>query len=80
MKKHLEGRVVATKMQKTIRVRVERRFLHRIYKKTIMRSKVYLVHDEKSEAGLGDLVEICETRPYSKLKRWRLLHILEKAR
>lgn len=80
MKKLLQGRVVFDKMQKTLRVQVERRFLHPIYKKTVRRTKDYLVHDEKGEAKMGDLVEITETRPLSKLKRWRLFKILEKAR
>lgn len=80
MKKLLQGRVVSNKMQKTIRVQVERRFLHPIYKKTVRRSKDFLTHDEQGQAGVGDLVEIGETRPLSRLKRWRLLRILEKAR
>ncbi|OGH59718.1 MAG: 30S ribosomal protein S17 [Candidatus Lindowbacteria bacterium RIFCSPLOWO2_12_FULL_62_27] len=80
MKKTLQGRVVSTQMQKTIRVQVARRFLHPIYKKTVMRSKDYLTHDEEAKAGVGDLVEIVETRPLSKCKRWRLMRILEKAR
>ena len=80
MKKILQGYVVSNKMQKTIRVKVERRFVHPIYKKTVRRSKDFLAHDEKSTAGPGDLVEIGETRPLSRLKRWRLLRILEKAR
>lgn len=79
MKKTFQGRVVANRMQKTLRVNVERRFVHPIYKKTVRRSKDFFVHDEESVAKPGDLVEICETRPLSKLKRWRLLRILEKA-
>ena len=79
MKKKFQGRVVANRMQKTLRVNVERRFVHPIYKKTVRRSKDFLVHDEKSEGKPGDLVEICETRPLSKLKHWRLLRVLEKA-
>lgn len=67
-------------MQKTLRVEVERRFVHPIYKKTVRRSKDFLAHDEEGKANLGDLVEIEETRPLSRLKRWRLLRILEKAR
>jgi len=80
VKKILQGRVVSNRMQKTLRVEVERRFLHPIYKKTVRRSKDFLAHDETSQAGVGDLVEIGETRPLSRLKRWRLLRILEKAR
>ena len=80
MKKILQGRVVSNRMQKTLRVQVERRFVHPIYKKTVRRSKDFLAHDETAQAGVGDLVEIGETRPLSRLKRWRLLRILEKAR
>lgn len=80
MKKILQGRVTSNRMQKTLRVEVERRFVHPIYKKTVRRSKDFLAHDEEGKANLGDLVEIEETRPLSRLKRWRLLRILEKAR
>ena len=80
MKKHLQGRVISDRMQKTLRVQVERRCVHPIYKKTVRRSKDFFVHDETRQAKVGDLVEIGETRPLSKLKRWRLLRILEKAR
>lgn len=71
---------MSDKMQKTIRVRIERRVLHPIYKKTITRSKEFLAHDETSQAKVGDLVELEESRPLSRRKRWRLLKVLEKAR
>ena len=80
MKKVLQGKVVSDRMQKTVRVQVERRFLHPIYKKTVRRSKDYMVHDEKGEGKMGDVVEILETRPISKRKRWRLVRVIEKAR
>ena len=79
MKKILQGRIISDRMQKTVRVQMERRFLHPIYKKTVRRSKDFFAHDEKGEAKTGDLVEIVETRPLSRLKRWRLIRILEKA-
>lgn len=74
------GVVVSDQMQKTVVVRVVRQFAHPFYGKPIVRSKKYHVHDEKGEAKVGDRVEIVETRPLSKLKRWRLLRIVKKAR
>ncbi len=75
----LKGRVVKDSMEKTITVAVDRRKRHPLYGKIITRTKKYLVHDGKEEAGVGDFVLIEETRPLSKRKRWRLLSILEKA-
>ena len=73
------GRVVANRMDKTIVVQVERTLQHPLYGKTIkMRAKLY-AHDPENAAGLGDRVRVMETRPLSKLKRWRLLEIVEKA-
>ncbi len=80
MKKHIEGRVVSDRMQKTIRVRVERRVVHPIYKKIVTRFNDFLAHDEKGDAKVGDRVDLEESRPLSKRKRWRLFKILEKAR
>lgn len=74
-----QGKVIKAKMQKTIIVWVERRLRHPRYEKVITTGKKYYVHDEKNEAKVGDKVEIMETRPLSKLKRWRLLKILRKA-
>ena len=67
-------------MDKTIIVRVDRRIRHRLYKKELTRSKKYYVHDEDKKASMGDVVRIMETRPYSKLKRWRLIDIVRPAR
>lgn len=67
-----EGEVVSTKMNKTIVVRVDRTKVHPKYKKRSIQSRRYLVHDEKNECVLGDRVRFCETRPLSRLKRWRL--------
>lgn len=74
------GLVVSNKMNKTITVTVERQVPHPLYKKYFKVSKKYLVHDENSTAALGDKVLIMETRPLSKLKRWRLVEIVERAR
>ena len=79
-KRTLQGVVVSDKQDKTVVVRVDRRFTHPIYKKTIRRSKNYHAHDENNEANVGDTVMIMETRPLSKTKRWRLVQIVEKAK
>ncbi len=73
------GIVVSDKMQKTITVKVERLMLHPMYKKFIKRSKTFFVHDEENTARVGDFVQIVETRPLSKNKRWRLESIITKA-
>jgi small subunit ribosomal protein S17 len=73
------GRVVSDKMTKTIVVEVERRVQEPEYRRTIRRTSRFLAHDEKGEAHLGDRVRIEETRPLSKLKRWRLQEVLLKA-
>jgi len=74
------GTVVSNKMQKSIVVAIERRVAHPIYKKYFNRTTKLMAHDEKQEAGIGDVVKIMETRPLSKLKRWRLIEIIEKAK
>ena len=74
------GKVVANKMHKSIVVAVERRVAHALYKKYFKRTTRLMAHDEKNEASLGDTVKIMETRPYSKLKRWRLVEIVAKAK
>lgn len=74
------GTVVKTAMTKTVTVKVDRLEQHGLYKKTIRRTSKYLVHDEKSEAGVGDVVRIIECRPLSKLKHWRLLEVISKAK
>lgn len=73
------GRVVSDKMDRTIVVAVETLVRHPLYKKIIKRTSRLKAHDEKSEAALGDLVQIVETRPLSRDKRWRLVSILKKA-
>src|SRR5947199_8535580 len=75
-----EGLVVSTKMDKTIVVQVVDRVRHPRYRKTLQRSTHFYAHDEANDASEGDRVRIAETRPLSRLKRWRLVEILERAR
>jgi small subunit ribosomal protein S17 len=75
-----EGIVVSDKMDSTVVVAVVERVRHPRYGKTVQRTKKLYVHDESSEAKVGDRVRVAETRPLSKLKRWRLVEILERAR
>lgn len=79
-RKNREGMVISDGMDKTIVVRVERRERHPLYGKEIKLYKKYYAHDEKNEAHVGDKVSIAETRPLSRLKRWRLVEIVEKAK
>ena len=74
------GMVRSDKMDKTITVIVEDRKKHPMYGKTIITTKKYKAHDEENIAGIGDTVEIMETRPLSATKRWRLIRIVEKAK
>ena len=74
------GTVVSDKMDKTVVVRVERRYAHPLYGKQVTRSKKYHAHDENNEFHPGDVVRITETRPLSKLKRWRVSELVERAR
>ena len=73
------GVVTGDKMDKTIKVRVERFVKHPMFEKTLKKSYVVYAHDEAREARTGDLVELMETRPLSKLKTWRLLRIVTKS-
>jgi small subunit ribosomal protein S17 len=77
--KTMVGNVVSTKMQKTIVVEVTRKKAHPLYRRVIASSKKYHVHDEQNTAHVGDVVRIEETRPLSRLKRWRLTEIVRKA-
>ena len=79
-RKERVGRVISNKMAKTIVVEVERRYPHAKYKKVVTAHARFYAHDEKGEAKPGDLVAIHETRPLSKLKRWRLSRIIERSR
>lgn len=78
-RKQRVGEVVSNKMTKTIVVRVERRFPHPQFKKIVTSYKKFYAHDEKSEAKVGDTVCIEESRPLSKLKRWTLVQVVERA-
>jgi small subunit ribosomal protein S17 len=78
-RKERAGEVLPSKMTKTIVVQVERRFRHPRYRKVVTSYKKFYAHDEKGEARPGDRVLIQETRPLSKLKRWRLVQILSRA-
>jgi small subunit ribosomal protein S17 len=79
-RKEREGTVISHSTDKTAVVSVVERVRHPKYNKTVQRSKRLYVHDEENTAGVGDKVRVAETRPLSKLKRWRLVEILERAR
>ncbi|HAL56263.1 MAG TPA: 30S ribosomal protein S17 [Bacteroidetes bacterium] len=74
------GKVISNKMQKSIVVSLERKVPHPLYKKYYKQTSTLMAHDEKREAGIGDIVKVMETRPMSKQKRWRLVEIVEKAK
>jgi small subunit ribosomal protein S17 len=80
LRKKKVGRVVSDKMDKTIVVAVETKVRHPLYGKTMNRTTKFKAHDENNEAQLNDRVQIMETRPLSKDKRWRLVEIVEKAK
>jgi small subunit ribosomal protein S17 len=80
LRKERTGTVVSNKMNKSITVQVDRKLKHPVYGKFQRKSKKFVAHDEKNECGIGVTVRIMETRPLSKLKRWRLVEILEKAK
>ena len=77
LRKERIGVVVSNKMNKSIVVAVERKVKHPMYGKFIKKTTTFMAHDEKSEAHVGDTVRISETRPLSKLKRWRLVEVLK---
>ncbi len=77
-RKERVGRVVSTKMQKTVVVAIEWRRVHRLYKKAMRRVTRFKAHDEHGISTEGDLVRIRETRPLSKDKRWRIVEVIEK--
>jgi small subunit ribosomal protein S17 len=79
-KRQLTGRVVSDKMTKTVTVLVERRTTHPLYGKIMKRSSRYHAHDEGNDCKEGDLVTIEECRPISRLKSWRVVNVVEKAR
>jgi small subunit ribosomal protein S17 len=80
LRKTMIGKVVSNKMDKTIVVAVEDSVKHPVYKKILKRTYKLKAHDENNECNIGDRVEVMETRPLSKDKRWRLVEIVEKAK
>ena len=74
------GRVVSDKMDKTITVELTRTMRYPLYGRVIRKNRKLKAHDEHGEASIGDVVEVMETRPLSKMKRWRLIKIIEKSR
>ena len=74
------GTVVSNAMDKTVVVRINRRFPHPLYKRIITRSAKLVVHDETNECKVGDVVKVMATRPLSKTKRWRVAEIMERAK
>jgi small subunit ribosomal protein S17 len=73
------GIVISNKMEKTIVVKIENRYSHPIYSKTLVKTKKYLAHDEQEQCQIGDQVLVQECRPLSKRKRWKLIEILSKS-
>jgi len=80
LRKTRTGIVSSSTREKTITVKVERRIQHPMYGKYVKVTKKFHAHDEANAAGVGDTVEIMETRPLSKTKRWRLVQVIEKAK
>ena len=80
LRKQKTGVVISNKMDKTISVKVERRLMHPLYGKFVLRSKKFFAHDEENACNIGDVVRIMETRPLSKNKRWRMVEIIERAK
>jgi len=76
VQKEKQGQVVSTKMQKTVTVKVDRTFAHPEFNKVITRGKKYYAHCEGFDVKEGQTVRIVETRPYSKLKRWRVVEVM----
>ena len=80
LRKTRVGKVVSNKMDKTIVVAIEDHVKHPLYKKIVKRTYKLKAHDENNECNIGDTVRIMETRPLSKMKRWRLVEIIERAK
>jgi small subunit ribosomal protein S17 len=79
IKRQVVGKVISDKMEKTVVVQVERLVKHSLYKKYIKRQNKFTAHDEDNECRIGDKVMITESKPLSKMKRWRVSGIVEKA-
>ena len=78
-RKTLQGHVVSSKMDKTVVVKVERKYMHPKFKKVVKSTSKYSAHDEKNECGLGDIVRVSESKPFSKTKSWALIEVIEKS-
>jgi small subunit ribosomal protein S17 len=78
-KRELVGRVVSDRMEKTVVVAVNSLFRHRLYQRTVRRTKKFMAHDEQNNCHVGDLVRIQESRPISRHKHWRVIDVLEEA-
>ncbi len=74
------GTVVSNKMEKTVIVRISRRFPHPLYKRIVTQSSKLVAHDEENSCQIGDVVKIMSARPLSKTKRWRVAEVLERAK
>lgn len=79
-RKELIGKVTSNKMDKSIVIAVERKLKHPLYGKFVKKSRKFVAHDENNECNEGDIVQVMETRPLSKSKRWRLVKIVERAK
>ncbi len=79
VRKVITGTVVSNKMDKTVVVQVERKFIHPTFKKVVKRNKKFRCHDEKNECSVGDFISLREVRPLSKTKRWNLIKVLKAA-
>lgn len=80
MRKIRLGHVVSSSMDKTVAVKVQITSQHKLYSKAVRQVEKFYAHDENNECKVGDLVRIAETRPLSKLKRWRIVEVVERAR
>jgi small subunit ribosomal protein S17 len=80
LRKERTGTVTSNKMDKSIVVAVEIKIMHPKYGKFVKQTRKFMAHDETGECGVGDVVKIMETRPMSKLKRWRMVEVIEKAK
>jgi small subunit ribosomal protein S17 len=80
LRKERTGIVVSNKMENTIVIAVKRKVKHPMYGKFVNKTSKFYAHDEKNECNIGDTVKIMETRPISKLKRWRLVEIIERVK
>ena len=80
LRKERTGLVISNKMDKSIVVQIERRYKHSVYGKYVKKTNKLVAHDEKNDCNIGDTVKIMETRPLSKIKNWRLIEIIERAK